>query len=82
MRETNKLVEYGLKAAEVGRILLEPELKTYTPQRVLTEAAPKYPDCFPYSVKGTILPEQDSYFFALYGLHQRFWHQGHKCWTG
>ena len=38
MGKTNKLVEYGLKAASVGRILVEPELKTPTPQRALTGA--------------------------------------------
>ena len=39
MPKTNKLFEYGCKAAEIGKILIEPELKTPTPQRALTGAA-------------------------------------------
>lgn len=65
MRRTNRLLEYGLEAAKVCRIILEPESKIPAPQRTLTIAAPKYPDCFPNSVKHIISPEQDSYYFAL-----------------
>lgn len=65
MTKTNKLFEYGLEAVKVSKILLEPKLKRPMPQRPLTGTAPKYPDCFPNSVKHTILPEQDSYYFAL-----------------
>ncbi len=61
MTKTSKLREYGLKAAEVAKIIIEPELKTPTPQRAVT----KYPDCFPNSVKHTILPGQEEYYFAL-----------------
>ena len=64
MAKTDKLFKYGLETAKVGRILLDPELKTPTPQRTLTEA-PKYPDFFPNSVKHTILPGQEEYYFAL-----------------
>ena len=65
MDKKNKLYDYGLETAKVGGILIEPELKTPTPQCALTGVAPKYPDCFPNSVKHAILPEQDSYYFAL-----------------
>jgi len=41
MPKTNKLFEYGLEAAKVGRILLDAELRT--PQRTLTGAAHYWP---------------------------------------
>ena len=43
MNKTNKLVEYGLEAAKIGQILLNPEPKTPTPQRALTGAAHYWP---------------------------------------
>ena len=39
----NKLIEYGLEVAKVGKILLDPEIKTPTPQRVLTGATHYWP---------------------------------------
>ena len=34
MAKTSKLFEYGLEAAKVGRILIEPEIRTPTGSRV------------------------------------------------
>ena len=43
MAKTNKLFKYFIDTAEVGKVLLKPELETPTPQRTLTGAAHYWP---------------------------------------